>query len=779
MPSQRDEEEAASTEQPGSVHSDPSTAAEDTPAVSRADAADSSSHSGNSRPPGVLERRAILQGEKLGSHYVRKQFTHMEEFRRRSDGVLEATERTLDPRSNVGRGAARVKRFLLGHRLTTGQQENERLTKVKALAVLSSDAISSVAYATEASLGILIAAGLQTLQVNLVIAGCIALLMMIVGTSYWQTIHAYPNGGGSYIVAHDNLGELPGLVAAAALLIDYILTVSVSVSSGVDALISAVPRLNASLHLGVVAVSGSVALGVLFILIIMVVNLRGVRESGTIFAAPTYLFIGSFVIMILVGIIHALTTGGLLHAVPPAFTPSYGTDNGWALDEHVGVFLILTAFASGCSAMTGVEAISNGIPAFKRPEPINAARTLTWMVGILVTLFLGITYLAWRFGIVPVANQNPTVDSQIAHLLFVNQFGFMYYVVQVFTLLILVLAANTSFADFPRLSSILARDGYLPHQFAYRGDRLAFTTGIVVLAFLSSLLLIRFEGNTDALINLYALGVFTAFTLSQFGMVIRWWRRRDSASPHWRRSLAINLLGTIATGIVTAVITISKFDRGAWIVVILVPLLVLTFRGISHHYQYVKVATVSPTPLYPEQLKHLVIVPIAELNLPAVQSLAYACSITDEVQAVHIATDPHEEGELRAKWDNWMNSRQTTWDSLLQNRAADHSGGTARSSSAAREQVEPRLVIIESPYRSMLAPLIKYIDAMREDHPDATVSVILPEFVPAHWWERILHNQTAFRLKLALYARPGVVVINVPYHLPRSPRRNPSSVPVD
>ncbi|MGO8947832.1 MAG: APC family permease [Ktedonobacterales bacterium] len=774
MPSQRDEEEASANE-PGSVRSDPSTASDATQPVYHADAADSPS--GNSRQSGVLERRAILHGEKLGSHYVRKQFTHMEEFRRRADGVLEATERTLAPKSGVGRGVERVRRFLLGQRLATEQQEHERLTKVKALAVLSSDAISSVAYATEASLGVLIAAGLQTLQVNLVIAGCIALLMIIVGTSYRQTIHAYPNGGGSYIVAHDNLGELPGLVAAAALLIDYILTVSVSVSSGVDALVSAVPRLNGSLHLGAVALSGSVALGVLFIVIIMVVNMRGIRESGTIFAAPTYLFIGSFVIMILVGLIHALTTGGLLHAVPPTFSSAH--DNGWAIDQQVGVFLILTAFASGCSAMTGVEAISNGIPAFKKPESMNAAHTLSWMVGILVTLFLGITYLAWRFGIVPVANQNPTVDSQIAHLLFVNQFGFMYYVVQGFTLLILVLAANTSFADFPRLSSILARDGYLPHQFAYRGDRLAFTTGIMVLATLSILLLIRFEGNTDALINLYALGVFTAFTLSQFGMVIRWWRRRESASPHWRRALGINLVGTMATGVVTLVITISKFDRGAWIVVILVPVLVLTFRGISHHYQYVKVATVSPTPLHPEQLKHIIIVPIAELNLPAVQSLAYACSITAEVQAIHVATDPQEEAEFRAKWDSWMKGRQGTWDSLLQNREPDNAAVAAKNFSQSSKPVNPQLVIIESPYRSMVAPLIKYIDAVREDHLDTTISVVLPEFVPAHWWERILHNQTAFRLKLALYARPGVVVINVPYHLPRSPRRNPESAPVE
>jgi amino acid transporter len=724
----------------------------------------------------VLERRAIMQGEKIGSHYVRKQFTHMDEFRRRSDGVLEATERTLAPRSGLGRGIQRVKRIMLGERLTTEQQLTERLSKISALAILSSDAISSVAYATEASLGVLILAGLQTLQTNLMIAGCIALLMVVVGTSYWQTIHAYTQGGGSYIVAHDNLGEWPGLVAAAALLIDYILTVSVSVSSGVDALVSAVPSLETSLHIGVVTVTTSVALGVVFILIIMIVNLRGIKESGRIFAAPTYLFIGSFLIMIIVGLIHAATAGGLLHAVPPHFMPP-PPDNGWILSGQVGIFLILTAFASGCSAMTGVEAISNGIPAFKKPEAVNAARTLVWMVCILVTLFLGITYLAWRFGIVPFANQNPTVDSQIAGLLFVDHFRFMFYLVQAFTLLILVLAANTSFADFPRLSSILARDGYLPHQFSYRGDRLAFTTGIAVLALLSIILLIRFEGDTDALINLYALGVFTAFTLSQSGMVVRWWRKRESASAHWQRSLVINLIGAIVTGIVTAVITVSKFDRGAWIVVILVPILVLTFKGISRHYQYVKVATVSPTPLYAERMKHIIIVPIAELNLPAVQSLAYASSISSDVQAVHIATDAASEVELRVKWSEWVRNRKGSWDVLLQGDREDT--GTANEVRGAegakgqkrqREANIPQLVIIESPYRSLVSPLITYIDAVREDNPDATISVILPEFVPAHWWERILHNQTAFRLKLALYTHPGVVVINVPYHLPRASR---------
>ncbi len=692
------------------------------------------SPNGRIRLPGI-EQRALIKGRTLGDRYVRVELAPREAtFRPRGQGTVEATERALQPHSRQGRAYAALKRIVLGRRLATSMEIFERLTKVKALAVLSSDAISSVAYATEASLGVLILAGVGALRLNMLIVGFITLLMVIVGTSYFQTIHAYPHGGGSYIVARDNMGDLPGLVAAAALLIDYVLTVSVSVSSGVDALASALPGLQPV----------SVELGVVFIALIMLVNLRGIRESGTIFAAPTYLFIGAFLVMIVTGIIHAaLSPGGLLGAVPPATPPS---QLGWgSTREHLGILLILTAFASGCVAMTGTEAISNGIPAFKPPEARNAGRTLLWMVGILATFYLGITYLAWRFGLEPYANQNPTLDAQIARLLFTNGFSWMFYVVQFATLLILVLAANTSFADFPRLSSILARDGFMPHLFAMRGDRLAFSTGIIALSTLSAALLVAFHGSTDALINLYALGVFTAYTLSQSGMVIRWRRLRERAGPGWRRSMVINLVGAITTAIVSGIIIVGKFDRGAWVVVVLVPILVLTFRGISKHYARVQTETETLTPLHSEDLRHIAIVPIAQLNLPAFQALAYARSVALDVIAVHVAVSEADEHALREGWARWIESRKDVW--RRQGKSA------------------PQLVVIESPYRSLVTPLVEYIDAVRDENPGATVSVALPEFVTVHWWERLLHNQTAFRLKLAFYSHPGVVVTNVPYHL--------------
>jgi amino acid transporter len=714
-----------------------------------------------------MEHRVVVP-DSTRSRYLRRELPHAGEFLPRGESAVEVSDEVLAPQSVVQRAVAAVRRTLLGRPLATAEQAFERLTKVKALAVLSSDAISSVAYATEASLAILIGVGVGAMQWNLPIAGAIALLMLVVGTSYQQTIHAYPHGGGSYIVARDNLGDWYGLVAAAALLIDYILTVSVSVSSGVDALTSAVTALHPY----------SVPLGVGFIAIIMVVNLRGVRESGTIFAAPTYLFICAFLIMIVTGLIHAaLAPGGLFTAAAPHLPAGglYGAGGlGWK-PERLGLLLILTAFASGCSAMTGVEAISNGVPAFQPPEAKNASRTLVWMVGILVTLFLGITYLAWRFAIVPNSGQNPTVDSQIASLLFTGPFAWFYYVVQGSTLLILVLAANTSFADFPRLSSILARDNWLPHQFSYRGDRLAFSTGIIVLSILSTVLLIGFNGNTEALINLYALGVFTAFTLSQSGMVVRWRRlgRRGEAGGHWRQSMAINLVGALVTGLVMVIILVTKFDRGAWIVVLLVPVLVVMFRAVAHHYQAVREQTETLTPLQAEDVRHIMVVPVAELNRPALQSLAYARSLARDVIAVHLVFDADEETAFRAEWDRWVTRRQevlalAAGQSLEESPTDEYAEAVAHRRRVAKlAEIQPQLVIIHSPYRSLVAPLIAYIDALRDANPQATTTVILPEFVPAHWWERLLHNQTAFRLKLALYSHPGVVVINVPNHLGR------------
>lgn len=698
-----------------------------------------------------LEHRATVTGKGIGQRYVRRYTVPAREFRARGTSTLQATEAAQAPRSGTGRALERVRRVLIGRRLSTAEEIHERLTKVKALAVLSSDAISSVAYATEASLGILIAAGLGAMRLNLPIAAAITLLMVIVGFSYRQTIHAYPHGGGSYIVARDNLGDLPGLIAAAALLIDYVLTVSVSVASGVDALVSAVHGL----------AHYQIWLGVGCIVLIMVVNLRGIRESGSIFAAPTYLFVASFLIMIITGVIRAaMAHGGLFTPLPPTKTLS---QLGWQ-PERLGIVLILTAFASGCSAMTGTEAISNGVPAFKRPESRNAARTLVWMVAILATLYVGVTYLAWRFGIEPNPNQNPTLDSQIASLLFSGPFTWFYYVVQLATLVVLVLAANTSYADFPRLSSILARDKFLPSQFGYRGDRLAFNTGILVLTVLSTVLLVVFRGNTDALINLYALGVFTAFTLSQTGMVMRWRRLREQAGKGWRRSMVINLIGALATGMVGLIITFTKFDRGAWIVVILVPGFVLLFRSISKHYHRIEGQLTAVSQLSVESLaqaSHIMIVPVAKLNVPALRGLAYACSLTPHVIAVHVVTTNDEEATFRSEWQQWLASARTVMGTSPAGRAK---GGPLC--------LDPHMVVIESPFRSLTQPLVTYIDALRDANPNAAISVILPEFVPAHWWERLLHNQTALRLKLRLYAEPGVTVVNIPYHVPKGTQRD-------
>lgn len=691
----------------------------------------------------TLERLETVKGGKAGDTYIRVKYPDYHYFARKASDELEATVPAPEPRTGTERTVRRLREALFGAPLTTAQQIHERLTKVKALAVLSSDAISSVAYATEASLAILITAGLGVVWLNPWIAGAIALLMLIVGVSYYQTIHAYPQGGGSYIVARHNLGDWPGLVAAAALLIDYVLTVSVSVSAGVDAIVS----LNTAR-----LAEFAVPLGVLFILLIMVVNLRGIRESGTIFAAPTYLFIASFLIMIVTGVIHAaLAPGGLFTPLPSHIHP-FGPPLGW-VPEKLSLLLVLTAFASGCSAMTGVEAISNGVPAFQAPESKNAGRTLLWMVAVLVTLFLGTTYLAWRFGIEPYSGGEPTLTSQIAHLLFGGSLftNWFYYLIQIATMLILILAANTSYADFPRLASILARDGWLPRGFMFRGNRLAFSVGILVLTVLATLLMIVFSGNTEALINLYALGVFTAFTLSQSGMVMHWWRLRNVQGGHWLRSMVINGVGAVTTGVVAVVIMLTKFDRGAWIVMLLVPLLVVLFRGIARHYRVVAQQITHLDVLSATELRHQALAPISRMDRVAERTLAYARSLGLHVTAVHVATEQEDDRDFREAFYRWAQ------DVAL---AEKHDRWDGKQPAPA-----PSLVVIRSPYRGLVGPFLEYVRQRRSASPESMVTVFLPEYVPEHLWERVLHNETALRLKLALYAMRGVVVTNVPYHL--------------
>ncbi|MBI2903236.1 MAG: APC family permease [Candidatus Methylomirabilis oxyfera] len=600
-----------------------------------------------------------------------------------------------------------LKRKLLGTPLRTAEAPHQRLSNFAALAVFSSDNLSSVAYATEEILLVLVLAGSAGLSSAWPISIAIALLLVIVATSYRQTIHAYPSGGGAYIVAKENLGVYPGLIAAAALLIDYVLTVAVSIAAGVAAITSALPALYPY----------RVSLGILCIGLITLANLRGVRESGRIFAGPTYFFIAAFVVMIGFGLFKSLVSGA-------------GTTGGEELPAPgtgLSLFLLLRAFASGCAALTGVEAISNGIQAFKHPESKNAATTLTWMAGILLTLFLGITALSGMYGVLP--REGETLVSQIARRIFGT--GSFYYLIQGATAMILILAANTSFADFPRLSSILARDRFMPHQLANQGDRLVYSNGIVGLGLLASALIWLFHGETHALIPLYAVGVFLSFTLSQAGMVRHWLMLRR---PGWPLHVAINGLGAISTGVVLAVIAAVKLIHGAWIVIALIPLMTIAFVKVHEHYRSMaeQLTLQGFEPQKPKE--QIILVPVSGIHRGVVTALQYARSLSPHVEAIYVDLDVEATEALRVKWGLWA-------------------GGTD-------------LVILDSPYRSILGPLIEYLDGVERKHPDAQITVVLPQVVPARWWHNLLHNQTAWFIKGALLFRKRIIVVtDVPLHL--------------
>lgn len=672
-----------------------------------------------SRIAADLEGQLEMQGSHPGDRYVRIVRQQGDDFQRVAPGHLVATEESLEGRGSFSRKFGKVKRVLIGAPLETAQAAHERLTKFKALAVLSSDALSSVAYATEEILRVLfIAGGLAALSVSLPIGVGIIALLLIVGVSYRQTIKAYPMGGGSYIVAKDNLGEIPALTAGAALLTDYVLTVSVSIAAAVAALISAVPEMH----------THRVSLGIFFIVLVTVLNLRGIRESGTIFAVPTYLFIVGIFAMLGIGIVRNALAG--FPVLEPELVSSQAQTTG-----ALGVFIILKAFSSGCAALTGVEAISDGVPAFQPPEWKNARTTLTVMIGILAVTFAGITFLAHQYGAMPLSAEESgyqTVVSQIAR----NVFGgtnAAYYYIQFSTMLILVLAANTAFSDFPRLCYFLARDKYMPRQFTFRGDRLAYTTGIVTLGVMGAIVFAIFKGETERLIPLYALGVFTSFTLSQLGMVVRWQKRKE---PGWRSGRIINSVGALVTAVVALVVGITKFTHGAYLICILIPLLVLALRAIHRHYEQAAGELATQTPLNPDEIQHTVLVPIADVNRVARQTLAYARSISSNVTAIHITDDEESIERMR-----------NTWSEL----------GT-----------DIPLVIIESPYRALVNPLLRYIDEVDRQRPNDTITVVLPEFIARNWWEHLLHNQSALRIKAALLFRPGTVVTSVPYHLERS-----------
>ena len=600
----------------------------------------------------------------------------------------------------------------------------------------------------------------------------IGVLLVIVAISYRQTIHAYPSGGGAYIVAKENLGTNAGLVAGASLLVDYVLTVAVSIAAGVAAITSMVQGTRyAWLD------NHKVFLCLIFITFIAIANLRGVRESGSLFAAPTYAFLISFLFMIGYGLFSYYTYGG---AAPVPGPEEIKTAEGYTL-QPLTLFLLLGAFSNGCAALTGIEAISNGVPAFKKPEAKNAATTLVWMALLLTVMFLGTSVLAYLYGVHPHASE--TVISQFARIMFTGPLAWFYYVVQITTALILVLAANTSFADFPRLSSLLARDRFLPRQFATRGDKLVFSNGIVILAIFASVLVIAFGGDTSRLIPLYAVGVFLSFPLSQSGMVRHWLKVRAQSpkkkakprkrpendihytqstvdreplpdaelvasdergptfitdevtdSSHWKKSIAINAVGAVATSIVLCVFIATKFIHGAWIVVVVVPLLVFMFRAIHKHYVVVakQLSTEGLDELRP--IKHTVIVPISGIHRGVVGALQYAKSIApDHVQAVYVDFDEEATAKLREKWERW-------------------GAGI-------------KLVVLPSPYRELTRPLLRYIARLERKNENDMVTVLLPEFVPAKWWQHLLHNQSSLMLKGALLFKEGVIVISVPYHL--------------
>ena len=605
-----------------------------------------------------------------------------------------------------------LKRLLVGNPLKTAQATEERLSKRLALAVFSSNALSSVAYATEEILLVLVIAGSAAVAWSIPVSIMIVLLLTFLTISYRQIIFEYPEGGGAYTVAKSNFGELPGLTAAAVLMIDYVLTVAVSAAAGIAALTSAFPAL----------FPYRVALGLLAILLIMIINLRGTRESGRIFAIPTYIAIGTLLLMLGAGAVQVFWGEGHQPVVANAGSPSPAL-------EGLTVFLILRAFAAGCAAVTGVEVISNGVSAFRRPESKNAAITMTGMALILATLFLGITALAAHYGVTPHAHE--TVLSQLARAVFSG--GPFYYFVQAATMLILILAANSSFAGFPRLASILARDGYMPHQMAGVGDRLVFSNGIIILGVSAGLLVIAFRGDTHALIPLYLLGVFISFTLSQSGMVRRW---LVSQGPHWRKKLVVNGMGALATGVVTAIIAVTKFADGAWIVVALIPLIIVAFRSVRAHYRAVnEQISLKRDHRPPLPRRNTVLIPISGVNRAVIRAVDYARNHASDIRAILVDVDKEETPRIEIQWAQWG--------------------------------CGVPLTVLPSPYRSVLGPLLEHIEELLQKDPYGWVTIVLPEILPAKWWQNILHNQRALMLKAAVLFKERVILTDVPFHLER------------
>lgn len=663
----------------------------------------------------MIGGRRPLKGRKAGDRRVRVERPHAPYFRYAGPGQLIAKPAANVPLTPGARFLARVRAIVFGRPLSTEEEIGERLSKRKALAIFSSDAISSSAYATEEILRVLVVAGAGALLVSIEVAIAIAVLLAVVSLSYRQVCRAYPNGGGAYVVARTNLAPIFGLIAAAALLIDYVMTVAVSTAAAIAQIQSVIPA----------AYDFRIQIALLSISLITIANLRGLRESGNIFAVPTYLFVGLALSIVAIGIYRIAT--GTAEPVPPrADAVPFGT-------ETLGILLLLKAFAGGSVALTGVEAIANGVPAFKPPESKNAANTMTAMAILLAILFVGLTVFAVAFGLVPTEEGGPSIVALAAQTAF-GEGSALFVTFAASTALILFLAANTSFNAFPRLAAILAEDGYMPRQFAFRGDRLAYSWGIVLLAAVAFVLLWAFGGDTHALIPLYSVGVFLCFTLSQTGMVRHWLTTRETGW-HWR--LTINAVGALLTGVVLGIVVFEKFADGAYLVVILVPLLVGMMWFIHHQYGRsalelaVRPDLVVPAP----QREERVVVPIPGLTRAVIQAINVGRSISDDVRAVYISDDPEAAVRVRETFE--------------------------------RQVPGVPLVVVESPYRALVGPLLAYLDVLDAAWPPdrgyPITFVVIPEYVARSWWERILYNQAAKRLRTVLLGRPHTVVVAVPY----------------
>ena len=658
--------------------------------------------------------RPPLKGRKLGDRRVVVNRPHSAFFRYAGPGVMVAKAAASAPTTAVGRRVARVRAFVFGRPLTNAQESEERLSKKLALPIFSSDAISSSAYATDEILRVLVLAGVAWLTWSIWVAAAIALMLTVVALSYRQVCHGYPSGGGAYVVARENLGPNFGLIAAAALMVDYVMTVAVS---------SAAALANLSAYF-VAIKPWSVELGAVIIILVTAANLRGVRESGNIFAIPTYMFVGMALLVIGMGTLNVIT--GAAHILPP---PANASPVG---AEAFTIFLLLKAFAGGSVALTGVEAIANGVPAFKKPEPKNAANTLIIMALLLGVIFIGLTFVGMNYGVQATTAAGQPVLAQIGSAVFGN--SILFALLQVSAALILFLACNTSFNAFPRLAAILAKDDSMPRQFAFRGDRLAFSWGIVVLAAAAIGMLWAFNASVDALIPLYSVGVFICFTLSQAGMVIHWRKERN---PGWAWRCMLNGFGAVLTGIVFLVVAYEKFFNGAWMVLIFIPTLIAMMMFIRHQYaSSARQLTMRPGAAIPQPHRHnRVVIPVAGVNRAVVQALNVARSITTDIRAVYVSDDASHSDAVRELW--------------------------------AQSVPDVPLVLVESPYRALIAPMVAYLDVLDRSWPDEREEpitfVLIPEYVARSWWERMLYNQAAKQLRAALLGRPHTVVINVPY----------------